>query len=154
MLDAVSPALLIMREISALLSSIVRVKVKPLSSIDFTASSVAMVTSLANCSPFSVIAAITPPLLSDSTAVISLVRWVTELAISSALPTKLRATSALTPSSVRSTSPALVRIASVAEVAICPIERSASAELVLIDWPSSSRRACSASAAALVRLSS
>ncbi len=106
-LEAASPALLIMRVISALLSSIARVKAKPLSSIDFTASSVALVTSLANCWPFSVMAASTPPLLSDSSVAISLVRWLTELAISSALPTKLRATSALTPSSVRSTSLAL-----------------------------------------------
>ena len=66
-LEAASPALLIMRVISALLSSIVRVKAKPLSSIDFIASSVALVTSVANCWPFSVMAASTLPLLSDST---------------------------------------------------------------------------------------
>ena len=107
----------------------------------------------ANCAPFSTMAASTPPLLSDRMAVISLVRWLTALAISSALPTKLRATSSLTPVSVRSASLALVRIASVVESASAPSERSASAELTLIAWLSCSMRECSASAAALVRVS-
>ena len=44
---------------------IVRVKAKPLSSIALTAWSVALVTSRVKCSPFSVIAAMTPPLFSD-----------------------------------------------------------------------------------------
>ncbi len=86
--------------------------------------------------------------------VISAERWLTAVAISSALPTKLRATSALTPSSVRSTSPAfclstlltpvempvrlrsascaLARIDAVVVVASCASERSASPALVLI----------------------
>ena len=50
-------------------------------------------------------AASTPPLRSDSKVVISRVRWPTALAISSALPMKLVATSSLTPLSVRSASP-------------------------------------------------
>ena len=118
-LEAASPAVLITREISLLLSSIVRVKAKPFCSIDAIAWSVALVISLANCSPFSVMAESTPPLLSDSTVAISLVRWLTALAISSALPTTLRATSSLIPTSVRSASLALVRIASVVESASC-----------------------------------
>ena len=119
-LVAVSPAVLIMREISLLLSSMRAGEGEALSPRSRPSpSSVALVMSLANCSPFSMMAASTPPLLSDSIAVISLVRWLTALAISSALPTKLRATSSLTPVSVRSASLALVRIASVVESASC-----------------------------------
>jgi hypothetical protein len=116
-LVAASPAVLIMREISVLLSIIVRVKAKPRSSIALTAWSVAWVTSRVKWSAFSVIAESTPPLLSDRTVVISLARRLTAVAISSALPTKLRATSSLTPTSVRSASPALARIASVVDSA-------------------------------------
>ena len=78
-----------------LLSIIVRVKAKPRSSIALTAWSVALVTSRVNWSAFSVIAESTPPLFSDRTVVISLARRLTAVAISSALPTKLRATSSL-----------------------------------------------------------
>ena len=48
----------------------------------------------------------TPPLLSDSTVVISRRGGLTVAAISAALPVKVRATSSLTPVSLRSASPA------------------------------------------------
>ena len=88
----------------------------------------------------------------------SAARWLTAVEISSALPTKVRATSALTasrvrstslafclstlltpvdmPLSVRSASCALERIAVVVLVVSWVSERSASPVLVLIAWPS------------------
>ncbi len=62
-LEAASPALLIMRAISPPLSSMQRVKAKPRSSIDWIACSVAAPRSWANCWPLTVKASSTPPLL-------------------------------------------------------------------------------------------
>ena len=139
------------------------VKVKPLASIAFTACSVTRLTSLANSWLLPASAVSSTLDFSSRMRVISAERALTAVVISSALPTKLRATSALTPSSVRSTSVAfclstlltpvdmpvrlrsascaLVRIAVVVVEASCARLRSASPALVLIDWLSCSSRA-------------
>ena len=151
------------------------VKEKPCASIAFTAWSVTWVTSVVNSLLLPLSAESRPLDFSSSTRVISDARVLTTVLISSALPTKLRATSALTPSNVRSTSPAfclstlltpvdiavserstscaLVRIASVLVLVRLLRERSASPALVLIAFASSSIRALSASAAARLRTS-
>ena len=154
---------LMRRAICSLLSIMVWVKVKPLASIAFTACSVTRPTSLANSVLLPVIALRRPLDFSSRMRVISAERWLSALVTSSALPTKLRATSALTPSNVRSTSLAfclstlltpvdipvrlrsaswaLERIAVVVVDASCASERSASPALVLIASLSCSSRA-------------
>ena len=128
------------------------VKLRPLASIDLTACSVTRLTSLTNCSLRPVRAASSPLDFSSTMCVSSAARWPSAVDISSVLPTTLRATSALTASSVRSTSLAfclstlltpvdmpvmvrsasctLERIAVVVVAASCASERSASVLLV------------------------
>src|SRR5262245_54765739 len=153
---AFSLASLMRRAICSLLSIMVWVKLKPLASIALTAWSVTRLTSLTNSWLLLVSAASSPLDFSSTIRVISAARWPTAVEISSALPTKLRATSALTESNVRSTSPAfclstlltpvdmplitrsascaLERIAAVVVAASWVSERSASAPLFLTAW--------------------
>ncbi len=169
-----SVASLISRAMCSLLSIIVCVKVKPLASIAFTAWSVMRPTSLENSWLLVLSAASSTLDFSSRMRFISAERWLTAVAISSALPTKWRATSVLTPSSVRSTSPAfclstlltpvdtpvrlrsascaLARIDAVVLVASCASARSASPALVLIAWLSCSRRVVSMVDVVAVRL--
>ena len=126
------------RAICSLLSIMVWVKLKPLASIALTAWSVTRLTSLANSWLLAVSAVSSPLDFSSRMRVISAERWLTAVEISSALPTKLRATSALTESSVRSTSPAFclstlltpVDIPLSVRSASCALERIAAVVLV------------------------
>ena len=129
---AVSLASLMRRAICSLLSIMVWVKVKPLASIAFTACSVTRLTSSANSWLLPLSAPSSPLDFSSRMRVISAERWLTAVVISSALPTKLRATSALTPSSVRSTSPAFCLSTLLTPVDMPVMLRSASCALARI----------------------
>ncbi len=104
--DAFAPASLMMRASSFELSIIVPAKAIPLDSIDCTAESVALPTWAVNAAVLLEMAESSRPDLSSRMPVSSAERWLTAAAISSARPTRLRATSELTPSRVRSTSSA------------------------------------------------
>ena len=110
------------------------VKLNPLASTALTACSVTRPTSLTNSSPLRVSAASRPLDFSSTISVISTARWRTVLEISSALPTKLRATSALTESSMRSTSPAFCLSTLLTPVDTAVNARSTSPAFCLI-WP-------------------
>ena len=115
---AISLASLMRRAICSLLSIIVWVKTKPLASIDLTVWSVMRVTSPASSWPLPRSRQQPARLLVEIAAIISPTRCDTVAVISSDRPTKLRPTSALTLTSVRSTSLALRAIASGRAVAL------------------------------------
>ena len=144
---AVRLASLISRAISSLLSIMLCVKIKPLDSMVFTARSVMRPISPAKCSPLAPRLSTSVFDLSSSRRVMSSTRCVMALLISLALPTMLRDTSVLIPTSFRSASPALRAIAQLgnsrgASFAVVLLRSSVAvgrglADLIRWPWPRS-----------------